>query len=204
MDSNPSRLNCGQFGENQLDPNFMSFDELSEFLMLDYRVDDHQDLSSLSMISPETFHGSAAGGGSSSATSRISSTNRNAAAVKNSKMEFKSEGGHGHRVAFKTKSELEIMDDGFKWRKYGKKSVKNSPYPRNYYKCSSVGCDVKKRVERDREDSSYVITTYEGMHNHDTPNCVQLHFNPASLVLDVDSNNIWTTLRASLQSSASS
>lgn len=36
----------------------------------------------------------------------------------------------GHRVAFRTKSELEVMDDGFKWRKYGKKSVKNSPNPR--------------------------------------------------------------------------
>lgn len=34
------------------------------------------------------------------------------------------------RVAFKTKSEIEIMDDGFKWRKYGKKMVKNSPNPR--------------------------------------------------------------------------
>nr|QWQ79536.1 WRKY transcription factor protein 18 [Zanthoxylum armatum] len=34
------------------------------------------------------------------------------------------------RVAFKTKSEVEILDDGFKWRKYGKKMVKNSPNPR--------------------------------------------------------------------------
>ncbi|KAM5577520.1 putative WRKY transcription factor 51 [Rosa sericea] len=202
MDSNPSWSNCAPFGENQLDPNSMNFDELSEYLMLDYRVDDHQDSSSLRMISPETCHSTAAAaaGGSSSATSRNSSTNINAAAMKNSKRE----GGHGHRVAFRTKSELEIMDDGFKWRKYGKKSVKNSPNPRNYYKCSSVGCDVKKRVERDREDSSYVITTYEGMHNHDSPNCVQLHFNPAALVVDVDPNNVWTTLRASSQSSASS
>lgn len=34
------------------------------------------------------------------------------------------------KVAFKTKSEVEILDDGFKWRKYGKKMVKNSPNPR--------------------------------------------------------------------------
>lgn len=34
------------------------------------------------------------------------------------------------RVAFITKSEIEILDDGFKWRKYGKKMVKNSPNPR--------------------------------------------------------------------------
>ncbi|KAL5787101.1 hypothetical protein ACOSP7_004050 [Xanthoceras sorbifolium] len=70
------------------------------------------------------------------------------------------------RVAFRTKSEVEVIDDGFKWRKYGKKVVKSSPHPRNYYKCSSEGCPVKKRVERDTEDPSYVITTYEGVHNH--------------------------------------
>lgn len=34
------------------------------------------------------------------------------------------------RVAFKTRSEVEVLDDGFKWRKYGKKMVKNSPNPR--------------------------------------------------------------------------
>jgi len=33
----------------------------------------------------------------------------------------------GPRIAFRTKSELEIMDDGYKWRKYGKKSVKSNP-----------------------------------------------------------------------------
>ncbi|CAA7017219.1 unnamed protein product [Microthlaspi erraticum] len=70
------------------------------------------------------------------------------------------------RVAFKTRSEVEVLDDGFKWRKYGKKMVKNSPNPRNYYKCSVDGCPVKKRVERDRDDPSFVITTYEGSHTH--------------------------------------
>ncbi|KAL3645996.1 WRKY transcription factor [Castilleja foliolosa] len=73
------------------------------------------------------------------------------------------------KVAFKTKSEVEILDDGFKWRKYGKKMVKNSPNPRNYYKCSVEGCAVKKRVERDNEDPRYVVTTYEGIHNHQGP-----------------------------------
>ncbi|CAH8361660.1 unnamed protein product [Eruca vesicaria subsp. sativa] len=70
------------------------------------------------------------------------------------------------RVAFKTKSDVEVLEDGFKWRKYGKKMVKNSPHPRNYYKCAADGCPVKKRVERDRDDPSFVITTYEGSHNH--------------------------------------
>ncbi|KAL5722265.1 WRKY Transcription Factor [Ranunculus cassubicifolius] len=79
------------------------------------------------------------------------------------------------RVAFRTKSELEVMDDGYKWRKYGKKSVKNTPFPRNYYRCSQQGCRVKKRVERDREDSSYVITTYDGMHTHESPSIIYLN-----------------------------
>lgn len=70
------------------------------------------------------------------------------------------------------KSEVEVLDDGFKWRKYGKKSVKNSPNPRNYYRCSTEGCSVKKRVERDRDDPSYVITTYDGTHNHMSPGVV--------------------------------
>nr|QGQ64052.1 WRKY transcription factor 29 [Santalum album] len=89
----------------------------------------------------------------------------------------------GTRVAFRTKSESEIMDDGFKWRKYGKKMVKNNPNPRNYYRCSTRGCHVKKRVEREREDPSYVITTYDGMHNHESP-CIlylnQLPWTPHS------------------------
>ncbi|KAM0933500.1 putative transcription factor WRKY family [Dioscorea sansibarensis] len=75
----------------------------------------------------------------------------------------------GLKIGFRTKSEVEILDDGFKWRKYGKKSVKNSPNPRNYYRCSSEGCGVKKRVERDPENSEYVITVYEGVHNHESP-----------------------------------
>ncbi|KAL4564484.1 hypothetical protein LXL04_028548 [Taraxacum kok-saghyz] len=77
--------------------------------------------------------------------------------------------GKKDKVAFKTKSQVEILDDGFKWRKYGKKMVKNNPNPRNYYRCSAAGCSVKKRVERDVEDVRYVITTYEGIHNHRRP-----------------------------------
>lgn len=34
------------------------------------------------------------------------------------------------RIAIRTKSERDVLDDGFKWRKYGKKQVKNSPNPR--------------------------------------------------------------------------
>ena len=40
------------------------------------------------------------------------------------------------RVAFITISEVEILGDGVKWRKYGKNMVKNSPNPR-YSNCSN-------------------------------------------------------------------
>ena len=26
--------------------------------------------------------------------------------------------------------DVDVIDDGYKWRKYGQKAVKNSPYPR--------------------------------------------------------------------------
>ena len=34
------------------------------------------------------------------------------------------------RFAFMTKSEIDHLDDGYRWRKYGQKAVKNSPFPR--------------------------------------------------------------------------
>lgn len=80
------------------------------------------------------------------------------------------------RIGFRTRSEVEILDDGFKWRKYGKKAVKNSPNPRNYYRCSAEGCGVKKRVERDRDDPRYVVTTYDGVHNHATPGAAAQYY----------------------------
>ncbi|KAL0399627.1 UNVERIFIED_CONTAM: WRKY transcription factor 28 [Sesamum radiatum] len=73
------------------------------------------------------------------------------------------------RFAFKTKSEVDNLEDGYRWRKYGQKAVKNSPFPRSYYRCTSQKCTVKKRIERSHEDPSVVITTYEGQHNHHSP-----------------------------------
>lgn len=73
------------------------------------------------------------------------------------------------RFAFMTKSDIDHLDDGYRWRKYGQKAVKNSPYPRSYYRCTTAGCDVKKRVERSSGDHSIVVTTYEGQHTHQSP-----------------------------------
>ncbi|XP_050203668.1 probable WRKY transcription factor 57 [Mercurialis annua] len=72
------------------------------------------------------------------------------------------------RFAFMTKSEVDHLEDGYRWRKYGQKAVKNSPFPRSYYRCTNAKCTVKKRVERSSEDPAIVITTYEGQHCHHT------------------------------------
>ncbi|CAI9116440.1 OLC1v1017582C1 [Oldenlandia corymbosa var. corymbosa] len=89
----------------------------------------------------------------------------------------------GQVIALRTRTELETLDDGFKWRKYGKKMVKSNPNPRHYYKCLIEGCNVKKRVERDGEDSSYLITTYFGKHNHESSGAVYCDRSPFVLML---------------------
>ncbi|KAL6547016.1 WRKY Transcription Factor [Orobanche minor] len=73
------------------------------------------------------------------------------------------------RVVVQTTSDVDILDDGYRWRKYGQKVVKGNPNPRSYYKCTSTGCNVRKHVERASHDLKAVITTYEGKHNHDVP-----------------------------------
>lgn len=73
------------------------------------------------------------------------------------------------RIIVQTTSEVDLLDDGYRWRKYGQKVVKGNPYPRSYYKCTSQGCNVRKHVERAATDPKAVITTYEGKHNHDVP-----------------------------------
>ncbi|GAB4833256.1 hypothetical protein Ancab_031503 [Ancistrocladus abbreviatus] len=73
------------------------------------------------------------------------------------------------RVVVQTTSEIDILDDGYRWRKYGQKVVKGNPNPRSYYKCTSAGCPVRKHIERASHDLRAVITTYEGKHNHDVP-----------------------------------
>ncbi|KAI3919246.1 hypothetical protein MKW98_030382 [Papaver atlanticum] len=70
------------------------------------------------------------------------------------------------KYAFQTRSHVDILDDGYRWRKYGQKSVKNNLHPRSYYRCTHQGCNVKKQVQRLSRDEGIVVTTYEGMHSH--------------------------------------
>jgi hypothetical protein len=41
------------------------------------------------------------------------------------------------RFAFQTRSDSDVLDDGYRWRKYGQKAVKNSAFPRSLFVCSS-------------------------------------------------------------------
>ncbi|KAM3373458.1 hypothetical protein ACQJBY_020094 [Aegilops geniculata] len=70
------------------------------------------------------------------------------------------------RFAFQTRSQVDILDDGYRWRKYGQKAVKNNNFPRSYYRCTHQGCNVKKQVQRLSRDEGVVVTTYEGTHTH--------------------------------------
>ncbi|KAG5120518.1 hypothetical protein AAZX31_14G006900 [Glycine max] len=72
-------------------------------------------------------------------------------------------------VVVQTSSEVDLVNDGYRWRKYGQKLVKGNTNPRSYYRCSNPGCPVKKHVERASYDSKTVITTYEGQHDHEIP-----------------------------------
>ncbi|XP_012464729.1 WRKY transcription factor SUSIBA2 [Gossypium raimondii] len=73
------------------------------------------------------------------------------------------------RVVVQIESEVDILDDGYRWRKYGQKVVKGNPNPRSYYKCTSPGCPVRKHVERASHNLKCVLTTYDGKHNHEVP-----------------------------------
>ncbi|OAE22357.1 hypothetical protein AXG93_2318s1030 [Marchantia polymorpha subsp. ruderalis] len=58
-------------------------------------------------------------------------------------------------------------DDGFTWRKYGQKDIKESSYARSYYRCThktDLGCPSIKMVQRSDEDPNYYDVTYRGNH----------------------------------------
>ncbi|XP_025013358.1 WRKY transcription factor 22 isoform X2 [Ricinus communis] len=63
-----------------------------------------------------------------------------------------------------------LSSDMWAWRKYGQKPIKGSPYPRSYYRCSSLkGCLARKQVERSSSDPSIFIITYTAEHSHAHP-----------------------------------
>ncbi|KAF5730497.1 WRKY transcription factor 20 [Tripterygium wilfordii] len=114
------------------------------------------------------------------------------------------------RVVVQTLSEVDILDDGYRWRKYGQKVVRGNPNPRSYYKCTNAGCPVRKHVERASHDPKAVITTYEGKHNHDVPtarnsshgNAAPSMMNGPSRIISQESNAISLDLGVGINSAA--
>ncbi|KAL0923919.1 hypothetical protein M5K25_004707 [Dendrobium thyrsiflorum] len=91
------------------------------------------------------------------------------------------------RFCFKTMSEVDVLDDGYKWRKYGQKVVKNTQHPR----CTQDNCRVKKRVERLAEDPRMVITTYEGRHAHSPSHDEDDQSQPSSMRSQLSTSFFW-------------
>ncbi|KAA3483527.1 Glutamate-ammonia ligase [Gossypium australe] len=50
------------------------------------------------------------------------------------------------RFAFMTKSEVDHLEDGYRWRKYGQKAVKNSPFPRRFHEFIDKRCPEIKGI----------------------------------------------------------
>ncbi|XP_015581004.2 probable WRKY transcription factor 32 isoform X2 [Ricinus communis] len=73
-----------------------------------------------------------------------------------------------------------ISSDGYRWRKYGQKMVKGNPHPRNYYRCTSAGCPVRKHIETAVDNTDAVIITYKGVHDHDMPVPKKRHGPPSA------------------------
>ena len=54
---------------------------------------------------------------------------------------------------------------------------------RNYYRCTTAGCPVRKHIETAVDNSKALIITYKGVHDHDMPVPKKRHGPPsASLV----------------------
>ncbi|XP_073154344.1 probable WRKY transcription factor 32 [Henckelia pumila] len=83
--------------------------------------------------------------------------------------ELLSKSGKKPKFVVHAAGDMGISGDGYRWRKYGQKMVKGNPHPRNYYRCTSAGCPVRKHIEKAVDNTSAVVITYKGVHDHDTP-----------------------------------
>ncbi|XP_059628746.1 probable WRKY transcription factor 43 [Cornus florida] len=61
---------------------------------------------------------------------------------------------------------LMLPDDGYEWRKYGQKFIKNIAKFRNYFRCRKRRCGAKKRVEWSTLEPDNLQVVYDGVHSH--------------------------------------
>lgn len=65
------------------------------------------------------------------------------------------------KVQFVLESATETVEDGYRWRKYGRKTVAGSQHLRHYFKCTMAGCPVRKHVERLVSDPAKILVSYD-------------------------------------------
>ncbi|CAN6287344.1 unnamed protein product [Urochloa humidicola] len=69
-------------------------------------------------------------------------------------------------------SQLVMPEDGYEWKKYGQKFIKNIQKKRSYFRCRHKLCGVKKRVEWHPSDPAADLRVfYEGAHQHGSVVC---------------------------------
>nr|QDQ70859.1 transcription factor WRKY24-like [Lolium perenne] len=64
--------------------------------------------------------------------------------------------------------QLVMPEDGYQWKKYGQKFIKNIQKIRSYFRCRDKRCGAKKKVEWHPGDPSLRIV-YDGAHQHGSP-----------------------------------
>jgi WRKY DNA -binding domain len=60
------------------------------------------------------------------------------------------------------------VSDGWKWRKYGRKKIRDARFPRHYYRCTTTKCPARRFtqvVERSAQEFDLVVR-YVNEHNH--------------------------------------
>ncbi|GAU37179.1 hypothetical protein TSUD_391680 [Trifolium subterraneum] len=83
------------------------------------------------------------------------------------------------------------IDDGHQWRKYGQKTILNSKYSRDYYRCThklDQRCEATKQVQRVEEKPASYKTTYYG--HHTCKNTDEIIFEPTSPLSHTNSSSI--------------